>query len=277
MGVDPECTSASRCRQVRAAVALEEGTWLHPVVSVVTAVREADIGFLSEGMNSLVQQRLPSGWSWEWQIQIDGNGELPTEITADGRVKVGRNTHGGPAVARNLALARSVGSLVRTLDADDLLLPEALAQDIDILGRLPEIGWTVAPAIDLEPDGTLCSCSHDNPAPGRVPRGGLLQAWRDSGWATLPVVPSTLCIRRSLVVVLGGWMALPTSEDTGLLLAANATSEGWVHARPGNIYRKHHRQLTSTPDHRDPLKARVRHRLIAERATLMMSPFYVAD
>jgi glycosyltransferase involved in cell wall biosynthesis len=51
----------------------------------------------------------------------------------------------GPAVARNVALARSRGSWAQTLDADDLLLPDGLA--------------TVLAAVKDEPDLHLTSSS----------------------------------------------------------------------------------------------------------------------
>ena len=41
------------------------------------------------------------------------------------------------------------------------------------------------------------------------------------------VHPTSLCIRCPLAVALGGWMAVPSSEDTGLLIAASVLTTGW--------------------------------------------------
>ncbi|MDG4761047.1 hypothetical protein [Micromonospora sp. WMMD710] len=42
-----------------------------------------------------------------------------------------------------------------------------------------------------------------------------------------PVVPGTMCIRRELIVGLGGWMALLSSEDAGLFIATNVLAAGY--------------------------------------------------
>jgi len=122
-------------------------------------------------------------------------------------------------VARTTALARTRGSLVRAFDAEDRLLPGALARDIDKLHEDETLGWTVSKALDLLPDGTLTEWEFEDPVEGRLPIGSVFEFWVSHKWL-LPVFPSTLCIRRELLLAMGGWMALPTSEDTGLIMAA---------------------------------------------------------
>ena len=58
-------------------------------------------------------------------------------------------------------------------------------------------------------------------------------------------------MRRDLVMALGGWMALPASGDTGLLLAANAISTGYFITEVGLLYRKWPGQMTSQAVHTD--------------------------
>ncbi|QEV39866.1 hypothetical protein CP978_16030 [Streptomyces nodosus] len=48
---------------------------------------------------------------------------------------------------------------------------------------------------------------------------------------------------------LGGWMALPSSEDTGLLMALNAVSTGWFIEECGLLYRKWPGQSTAQDAH----------------------------
>lgn len=258
------------------------------MISIVTAVHGPHLRFLPEAYASLAGQVLPAGWRWEWLLQVDGAGDVPEDIAGDPRVSVGRNRASGPGCSRTMALSRATGGLVRTLDADDRLLPGAIIQDVEVLTRHPHVGWTVAPALDLHPDGHTTPWprsddrsaprsdpwSHPRPEPrldprlepGELSRGSLLAAWRANGWVRLPVMPSTLCARTDLLVLLGGWMALPTSEDTGLLLAASAVAPGWLHERPAQLYRRHPEQLSGTPEHLDPTGAEARRRLIVARA-----------
>jgi hypothetical protein len=53
-------------------------------------------------------------------------------------------------------------------------------------------------------------------------------------------------VRSELLRALGGWMALPASEDTGLLLALNAVAQGWHLGQTGLLYRKWPSQLTAS-------------------------------
>lgn len=56
-------------------------------------------------------------------------------------------------------------------------------------------------------------------------------------------------MRRDLLLALGGWMALPASEDTGLLLALNTVSTGYFIREYGLLYRKWPGQATAQPTH----------------------------
>ncbi len=61
-----------------------------------------------------------------------------------------------------------------------------------------------------------------------------------------------LCVRRDLLFALGGWMTLPASGDTGLLMALNVVAAGYFIAETGLLYRKWPGQVTSQPAHVDP-------------------------
>lgn len=107
---------------------------------------------------------MPSGWDWEWLLQIDclaGGPGLPSVLGDDRRLRVGRNRCGGPAVARTTALARAGGTLVHNLDADDQLTPNALADAVRVLASDRTIGWTTGPVIDLFPDGSTARWDKD--------------------------------------------------------------------------------------------------------------------
>ncbi|WP_280393452.1 glycosyltransferase [Nocardia wallacei] len=239
-----------------------------PLVSVITPVRRGHPDWLAEAYASLRDQVLPSGWAWEWLVQADGVDEdlpLPDQATEDPRVKAAYGIQGGPAIARNLALARSGGSLIAVLDADDLLTPGALARSIEILTQRPEYGWTTSRALDLMPDGGLVNPTDfalTEPEEGFLPRGFLFDRW--DGSYELAVHPATLCIRRQWLMAVGGWMAMPHAEDAGLLLAVEALTPGYYFRTPGLHYRKHEGQITRTltadtrPERLEILAERVR-------------------
>ncbi|MFF9802689.1 glycosyltransferase family 2 protein [Streptomyces rochei] len=219
-------------------------------LSVVTPVHKAAIDFLPAAYASLRAQDLPEGWVWEWLVQVDGGDEadVPPDIRADPRVKVGSGRRGGPGVARTLAWGRSLGELVKVLDADDVLPKGALSRDIDVLEENPSVGWTVCRVLDLMPDGSLQHYTLGDPEPGLLVRGELYAYWSRTH---RPMVhPASLCIRESLLAEIGGWMALPASEDTALLMALDVMADGWFIGEPGLHYRKHPGQTTGHPDHR---------------------------
>lgn len=61
-------------------------------------------------------------------------------------------------------------------------------------------------------------------------------------------------------------MALPASGDTGLLLAANATSPGYFISDVGLLYRKWPDQMTSQASHTDKIEWPARMVIIEARA-----------
>lgn len=246
------------------------------LVSVITPVYGDSAQYLKDAYRSLAEQDMREGWDWEWLVQEDGqtgllNGSLPD----DPRISPGTGRHGGPATARNLALARARGELVKALDADDMLTPGALARDIAVLTGHPQISWTTSRLLDLFPDGTTTGFEHDPPE-GSIPQGAVFHHWRTHNYRA-QVHPASLCIRRDLLLALGGWMALPASEDTGLLLAANAITPGYFIAQPGLYYRKWPGQTTSQPAHTEPNEHTARVRLIEARTTALLATIEPAD
>jgi len=238
-----------------------------PLISVITPAYDPVPEYLEAARRSVLDQELPAGWTLEWVVQEDGtDGRRASETlsTADPRIRLGAGRRGGVAVTRNLALARSTGELVRNLDADDMLAPGALARDIAALTADPDVHWATSAALDLLPDGSTVSFDGDPPA-GRIEPGTVAGYWRDHNFL-LPVHPTTLCIRRSLAVALGGWMALPASEDTGLLIAASVVSVGHFDREPGLWHRKWPGQATASAAHTEPTEWATRMKLISDRA-----------
>ncbi|WP_315970914.1 glycosyltransferase family 2 protein [Streptomyces sp. PBH53] len=233
---------------------------------MVTPVHSEGTAFLGEAYASLATQSLPDGWSWEWCIQEDGPdvhaaAHLPS---GDRRIRISASRQGGPHVARTMAFARSTGRYVKNLDSDDQLTPGALERDISVLEAHPDVGWTTSRVLDLLEDGSTRSFEHSDPETGLLPQGSAYDFWVHH--RRPQVHPATLCVRRPLLALLGGWMALPASGDTGLLLGLDALTPGWFIGDVGLIYRKHGGQITAHPDHRSGPEWEARMSLIQQRA-----------
>ncbi|MEW2548880.1 glycosyltransferase [Streptomyces sp. NPDC047002] len=234
-------------------------------ITVITAVHGPSAHFLPDAYKSLCEQELPDGWEWHWLIQQDGlDGEVAGHVPDDPRVTFRQGRPGGPGTARTLALAHADGEYIKVLDADDQLAPGALARDLAALEADPSIGWATSRVLDLLPDGTTAGFPGD-PEPGLIERGAVLEFWQANDYRA-QVHPATLFARRELVVALGGWMALPASEDTGLLLALNAVSSGWFTADVGLLYRKWPGQATGQAAHTDPVERDARMAVVQARA-----------
>ncbi|MDM4721611.1 glycosyltransferase [Micromonospora sp. WMMA1363] len=245
-------------------------------ISVITPVHPPSIPYLADAYESLCAQELPDGWTWEWLVQEDGrSGKVAAALPDDSRVLSGTGKPGGPGTARNMAMARSSGELLRVLDADDRLTPGALAREIGILAGRAEVGWTTCSVLDLMPDGSTIGWQHADPPSGTLGQGDVLTYFRNNGYR-LPVHPATLCIRHDLALALGGWMALPGGEDTGLLIAASVIADGYFIAEPGLLYRKHPDQITAQSDWAATEEWQLRMQLIESRAVALQSSFPVA-
>ena len=234
-------------------------------ITIVTPIYNPDPEYLSAAHESVVSQALPDGWQLEWVVQEDGStGILGKLLPPDPRISAGDGRHGGVALTRNLGLGRSTGELVKNLDQDDVLTPGVLARDIEVLTENPDVGWTTSRVLDLLPDGTTVGFDNDPPH-GRLEPGVVLDHWRAHNFR-LPVHPTTICMRRPLMTAVGGWMGVPGSDDTGMMIAASVISTGFFHGEVGLLYRKHQAQETAGSFHYEPVEWKTRMSLISERA-----------
>ncbi|MEU1118790.1 MULTISPECIES: glycosyltransferase family 2 protein [unclassified Streptomyces] len=234
-------------------------------VIIVTAVHAPSAAFLPDAYKSLCEQELPEGWEWHWLIQEDGHTDrVAPHVPDDPRVTFRQGRPGGPGVARTIALAHADGPYVKILDADDQLTPGALARDLAALEEHPDVGWATSRVLDLLPDGSTAGFPGD-PEHGPLERGTVLASWAAHDYRA-PVHPATLFVRRDLLVALGGWMALPASEDTGLLLALDAVSRGWFSSEVGLLYRKWEGQATGQSAHVDAGERAARMAVVETRA-----------
>src|SRR4051794_14702548 len=124
------------------------------VISVITSVLGTKADYIKDAYASLAAQQLAVGWRWEWLVQQDGPEGIVPLSSDDPRISFRvSNRWGRQAMARNLALSRACGDLIKVLDADDMLTPGALARDIEVLTSRPEITWTLARSLNYLPGG----------------------------------------------------------------------------------------------------------------------------
>lgn len=206
-------------------------------ISIITPVLGTKAQHLGEARKSVADQELPPDWQLEWLVQQDGpDGDAVSSLPSEPWISASVSAAwGGPAIARNLALGRSTGELIKVLDADDMLCPRALWRDIELLEEHQDVHWTVSRALNYLADDSL-SQFEGNPPPGLLDQQAFMDYWEQHGEPSIH--PATLCVRRPTLLVLGGWMALPTSEDTGLVLALNAAAQGHFIGEPGLLHRR---------------------------------------
>ncbi len=97
--------------------------------------------FLAEALDSAVAQTLKGV---EIVVVDDGSTDDTPAVLARyaGRIRAVRQPNRGLAAARNTGLATARGTYVGFLDADDVLMPTKLAEQVAVLAREPTVGWT---------------------------------------------------------------------------------------------------------------------------------------
>lgn len=110
-----------------------------------------------------------------------------------------RQTNKGVASARNRAIERARGTLIAFQDADDVWLPEKLAEQVALFDRDPAIDLVFADSLDSTPDpvspGTLFQ--------QKTPQRGLVLQRLLMGCF---VLTSTVLVRKSAVLEVGGFI-----------------------------------------------------------------------
>ncbi|WP_157875037.1 glycosyltransferase [Streptomyces resistomycificus] len=226
-------------------------------MSILTAVTRPDL--LPRLYSSIASQQI----DWEWIVQLDGEAiewrPGPGDcgfVEDDRRVWLERNAKPlGSGTTRNLALIRATGDLVLCVDDDDLLYPDSLGGLCAALAAWPQCfgAWG---RTDLLTEGDADPAA----APGRPPE--VFKAWPAPGViqpgtigayferiGEFPVHVGAVMWRRSHLVAVGGYGALPRSVDTNPFLAAEALFPVCYVDTPVYRYRLHGGQMSSTPDY----------------------------
>lgn len=111
-----------------------------PLISVIMSIYN-DGEYVSESIKSILSQ---SHQDFEFIIVNDGSTDNSEDIInsfRDKRIRYLKNPENiGLARSLNLALANSEGKYVARMDADDISVPERLANQLDFMEQYPEVG-----------------------------------------------------------------------------------------------------------------------------------------
>lgn len=108
-----------------------------PLVSIITPAYNAG-AYIAETVKSVLAQTYPN---FEHIIVDDGSTDNTAQVVrafSDSRIKYLRQENRGQSAARNAGIAASSGKYIAFLDADDLFLPEKLAEQVSYLEAYPD-------------------------------------------------------------------------------------------------------------------------------------------
>jgi glycosyltransferase involved in cell wall biosynthesis len=179
-----------------------------PTVTVVIAAYNSG-AFIRETVASVLRQSLTS---IELIVVDDGSTDDTQRVLAsisDGRLAVLRQRNGGASAARNAGLAAARAPYILFLDADDVLLPDALAKMVGVLDRMPQRVACFAHHIKIAEDGSELSSRADLRWK-LFPATGTLRQLLSKNF----IVCGAICVRTDAARALAGFnTALRLGED----------------------------------------------------------------
>lgn len=119
------------------------------LVSIITPLHKAGNQYIQETYESLLKQ---TNQNYEWIIVKNHGGEVPDSFNNDNRIKLFHSTKNGIGALKKEASSYATGDIIVELDADDQLLPEALAEIKAAF--TPGIVFVYSDAIEYNEDGT---------------------------------------------------------------------------------------------------------------------------
>jgi glycosyltransferase involved in cell wall biosynthesis len=151
-------------------------------------------GFLSEAIDSVCHQ---THTQHEVIVVDDGSTDLTRSVAQKyGRIHYIYQSNRGVSAARNAGIRQSRGTYITFLDADDRLLPDALAAGIDCFRKFQSCGFVVGRYRKIASDGSPIS-GPNRPSGARDFYDALLRS-------NIIGVPATVLFRRAAVESVGG-------------------------------------------------------------------------
>jgi glycosyltransferase involved in cell wall biosynthesis len=141
-----------------------------PAVTVVVPAFNAAL-HIGEALSSIRSQTFR-----DVEVIVVDDGSSDDTVREAGRfagdldLTIVRQANAGPAAARNNGIGRARGRYCAFLDADDLMLPERLALQVDLLDRDPDIGLVYTDVMTFDQRGIIFPTRRAY----SDPRGGLV-------------------------------------------------------------------------------------------------------
>ena len=207
-----------------------------PTVSIIVPCFNAS-RFLSETLNSAFSQT----FSDCEVIAIDDGSTDNTRAVIESygnRVRAEFGPNRGPSAARNRGTALARGSFIQYLDADDVLLPDAIALRVEALTISgADVAYSDWQRLEEQAAGTF--------SPGRIVARTMADVHPEPEIACFSdfwAPPAALLYRRSIVQKIGSWNeGLPVIQDARFLLDAALHGARFVHVQGVSAYyRVHH-------------------------------------
>jgi glycosyltransferase involved in cell wall biosynthesis len=219
-----------------------------PLVSIITIFLNAET-FIQEAIESAIAQTYDH---WELLLIDDGSSDRSTEIAQHYSEKypekiryLEHSDHQnlGMSAARNLGIHSAKGKYLSFLDADDLWLPNKLAQQVSILESQPETAFLCSPAQwwyswagseNHQPDFVQ---RLDVPPDTIVQPPALLLRFLQNEWASL----CDLLVRREVVEQIGSYETFFKGmyEDQAFHAKLCLQSQSFVTSQCWYWYRQH--------------------------------------
>jgi glycosyltransferase involved in cell wall biosynthesis len=224
---------------------------MEPLVSIVIPCYNQG-RFLGEAIDSALTQTHPSV---EVIVVNDGSTDDTRSVAcARAEVRHIEQPNQGAPIARNTGLAESRGEYVIFLDADDRLLPHAVALGIRWLAAHPDWSFVTGHVRLMAEDGTLAGVPPQN-HPDREPYIALLRS--NYIWT-----PGVVMYRRSALDAAGAFdpSALGSADYDLNIRIARRFATG-CHHQVVLEYRQHGANMTGDPAHMLRSAVSVRRRL----------------
>ena len=198
------------------------------VTVVIPCYKHAHL--LSEAIESVLAQTYRH---FEIIVVDDGSPDDTSAVVARYlNVRLVRQHHLGLPAARNAGLRSSEGDLVVFLDADDLLLPDALASGVDAFADHPECAFVVGKYKLVDLDRRVLG-------PGTQPTAAP-EPYLSLLTANYITMHATVMFRRDILIAVGGFdESLDSCEDYDLYLRITRTHPIHFHGKVVSEYRQH--------------------------------------
>lgn len=194
-------------------------------MSVVVPVYNGE-SYLGEALESIFAQ---SYRPVEVIVVDDGSIDGSEAVARSRPVHYLKREHEGVSASRNAGIAAARGELIAFLDADDLLLPDALSVQVGYLLAHPDAGFVV---------GRM----------RRIVEPGVAQPeWDRKRWATGPIQSHLPVARRGLFAEIGGFdPSMDPCEDVEWIERASERGIRWeVLPNTVRLYRLHDSNATA--------------------------------